>query len=217
MASPTPKLLLVLLVTLLSTPALAQKSSPSSQSTGLMCCTDASGRRACGNPLPSQCAGRAYKIYNQQGMVVREVGPPLTAEEKAAKAEAELQEKAAEAAAKEQKRKDIALQETYTSVQDIDRMQVRAEADAKTAIANAELKIVEARKRRKKFESEAEFYQNRALPPAISKGLRDEDVEIKSQTELIDAKKRDLEQIRAKYDEDRRRYTELTRRSGPSR
>lgn len=217
MASPTPKLVAVLLSTVLCVPALAQKAAPSTQGGGMMCCTDAEGRRACGSSLPPQCAGRAYKVYNSQGMVVKEVGPPLTPAEKAAKAEAELQQKVAEAAAKEQKRKDIALKETYTSVEDIDRMQARTEADAKTAIAAAEFKIDEARKRRKKFENEAEFYKNRPLPPAISKGLRDEDVEIKSQTELIDAKKRDLELIRSKYEEDRRRYTELSRQPASSR
>lgn len=217
MASPTPKLLIALLGTLLSAPALAQKASPGVQGSGMMCCTDAEGRRTCGSSLPRQCTGRAYKVYNHQGILTQEVGPPPTPAEKAAKAEAERQEKAAEAAAKEQKRKDIALQETYTSVQDIDRMQARAEADTKAAIAAAEFKIAEAQKRRKKFENEAEFYRNRPLPPSVAKGLREEEVEIKSQTELIDVKKRDLDQMHIKYDEDRRRYLELSRRPTSSR
>lgn len=176
------------------------------------CCTDASGRRACGDLLPAQCTGLAHKIYNRQGMLIREVGPPLTPEEKAAQAEAARREKQLEAMAREQRRKDQALLETYSSLEDVDRMQARAETDVRNAITMAEAKIAEARKRRKKFENEAEFYPNRALPHDVAKGLRDEDMEIKAQTELIDAKKREMELIKAKYAEDRRRYIELSRR-----
>ena len=78
------------------------------------------------------------------------------------------------------------------------------------AIRNAEVKIAEVRKSRKKFDNEAEFYKNRSLPPDVAKGMREADYEIKAQTELITAKKREMELIKGKYDADRRRYQELT-------
>ena len=145
-------------------------------------------------------------------MLVREVGPPLTPEEKARARELARQQRLAEIAAQEQKRKDLALLETYTSLEDIDRMQARAEEDVRKAIGQAQTRVNESRQRRLKFENEAEFYPNRPLPPEVAKGLRDEDAEIKSQNELIEAKQRELTQIREKYAEDRRRYLELSRR-----
>lgn len=192
--------------------ALAQ--TPSAQVSGeSVCCVDAGGHRVCSDLLPPQCAGRAYKVYNQQGLLVREVAAPLSAEEKAARAAAERREKEAIAAQQEQRRRDQALLQTYASVQDIDRQQMRAEAEVTQAIAAAEARIAEASRRRQKFAREAEFYPRGNLPPDIAKGLRDEDVEIRTQTELAEAKKRELAQIRAKYAEDRKRFLELTRRS----
>ncbi|WP_026686872.1 hypothetical protein [Azovibrio restrictus] len=212
MVSRSPKSLPALLLLLLAgSGALAQ--TPAVRPGGeFICCTDSAGRRACGDVIPPQCIGRAHKIYNQQGILVREVGPPPTAEEKALAAEQARQEKLAEAAAREQRRKDQALLETYSSLEDIDRMQARVEADVKNAIANAEAKVAESKKRRLKFEQEAEFYPNRSLPIEVSKGLRDEDTEIRTQTELIEAKQKELAQIRVKYAEDRRRYIQLSRR-----
>jgi len=190
MALPSTKRripLSALLLAGLAVPAYAQPEASTARGS-FFCCTDASGHRVCGDLLPPQCNGLAYKVYSHQGMLTREVGPPLTPAEKAAQAEAARQEKLKEAQAREQRRKDQALLETYSSLEDLDRMQARAEADVKAAIANAEERIAEARKRRKKFENEAEFYPNRALPPEVAKGLRDEDTEIRTQTELINAK-----------------------------
>lgn len=213
MVSSTPDLrrLAAGLLMGLALPAIAQDAPPAG---AFYCCTDSSGRRSCGDLLPPQCTGLPYKVFNRQGVLIREVGRPLTPEEKAAQAELARQAKLQEAEARERRRKDQALLETYTSVEDIDRMQARAESEVIAAMNAAEAKIAEAKKRRKKFENEAEFYPNRPLPPEVAKGLRDEDAEIKAQRELVDAKKRELELIKSKYAEDRRRYIELSRRSG---
>lgn len=76
------------------------------------------------------------------------------------------------------------------------------------AIANAEKKIVEIRQQRKKFENETEFYK-KTLPHEVQKGLADADSDINSQEVFIAEKKKELEVIRAKYDEDKRRFVEL--------
>ncbi len=208
MVSPTPKLFTLVLASLMLGYGPTAMSAPGE----LLCCVDDSGRRTCGDILPSQCVGKAHKVYNGQGILIREVSRPLTLEERAAQKEAERQKQLAEAAAREQQRKDQALLETYPTLQDIDRMQERAEVDVRQAIADAEAKVAEAKQRRRHFENEAEFYKSKTMPPDISKGLRDGDVEIRAQTDLIEAKQRELSQIRVKYAEDRRRYIEISRR-----
>ena len=186
----------------------AQAATPAS---GRFYCCD--GGRICGDALPEQCRGKAYRILDSSGNLLKEVGPPLTAEQKAQVAAEALRKKEQEEQAKEQRRKDQALLDTYATPQDIDLAQNKAEADVNLAIKGAEDRIAAARKVRKKFEDEAEFYKKKTLPPEVAKGLRDADHEIKTQQELLDVKKGDAATIKAKYDADRKRYGELTGRT----
>lgn len=177
----------------------------------LYCCQDpATGRRSCGDSLPEQCRGRPYKVLDSAGNVIKEVGPPLTAEQKAQVAAEAERRKQEEAAQREQRRKDQALLATYSSVQDIDQARTRSENDVQEAIKQAEAKIASLRQQRRKFESEASFYRNKPLPPEVAKGVKDNDSEVRTYADLIEGKKADLELIRAKYDEDKRRYLQLS-------
>ena len=176
----------------------------------IYCCE---GGRICADSLPEQCRGKAYRILDSAGNVLKEVGPPLTPEQKAELAAEAKRKKELEEHAKEQRRKDQALLDTYATPQDIDMAQQKAEADVNLAIKAAEDRIAAARKTRKKFEDEAEFYKKKALPGEVAKGLRDADHEIKTQQELLDVKKGDAASIKAKYDADRKRYAELTGRT----
>lgn len=188
---------------------LAALSLPASAD--FYCCQDPSnGRRACGDTLPDVCRGRAYKILDSAGNIIREVGPPLTPEQKAAQAAEALRKKELEETAREQRRRDQALLDTYSSLKDIDLAQEKAESDVKLSIGNAETQIQLIKSRRKKFENEAEFYKKKAMPPDVEKGLQVTAHEIKLQEELRDLKKNDFATIKAKYDADRKRYIELT-------
>ena len=178
---------------------------------GRFYCCD--GGRVCGDALPEQCRGKAYRILDSSGNLLKEVGPPLTVEQKARAAAEALRKKELEEQAREQRRKDQALLDTYATPQDIDLAQAKAESDVNLAIRGAEDRIAAARKQRKKFEEEAEFYKKKSLPPEVAKGLRDADHEIKTQQELLDVKKGDAATIKAKYDADRKRYAELTGRT----
>ena len=176
----------------------------------IYCCE---GGRICADSLPEQCRGKAYRILDSAGNVLKEIGPPLTPEQKAELAAEAKRKKELEEHAKEQRRKDQALLDTYATPQDIDMAQQKAEADVNLAIKGAEDRIAAARKTRKKFEDEAEFYKKKTLPADVAKGLRDADHEIKTQQELLDVKKGDAASIKAKYDADRKRYAELTGRT----
>ena len=154
--------------------------------------------------------GQAYSILDGKGNLIREEPAPLTAQQKAEAAAEALRKRELEEQAREQRRQDQALLQTYTSAQDIDRSQARAELEVGAAIKGAEERIAAARQQRKKFEDEAEFYKKKSLPQDIAKGLRDSGHEIKTQQELLDVKRKDLASIQAKYDADRKRYAELT-------
>lgn len=181
------------------------------------CCQDPnSGRRVCGDTLPEQCRGRAYRVLDSGGNVVKEVGPPLSPEQKAELVQETKRKKQLEEASREQRRKDQALLDTYAAPEDIDRAQKKAEDDVNLAIQAAQERIVATQKKRKKFEDEAEFYKKKEIPAELAKQLHALEHEIKVQQELQDVKKREFDAIKAKYDADRKRYGELTGRVSKS-
>lgn len=179
------------------------------------CCTDSSGKQVCGDILPQACYGRAYRELGPTGQTIHHVDAPLTAEQRAQRAAEEEKHKEEDAARKEQQRRDAALLNTYGNEQDIEAMRKRAQGDVLKSIKEAEERIVMIRAQRKKFENEAEFYRKKTLPAEVRKGLADADFEIKAQESIIEAKKKELDIIKAKYDEDRRRFLELSRRPPP--
>ena len=209
MSSPKAKLLALLLATLTGTSALAAGN--------FFCCNDASGKQVCGDILPQACYGRAYRELGSNGQTIRTVDAPLTAEQRSQREAEEEKRKREEEKRKEQQRKDQALLNTYGSEQDIELMRKRAEGDVLKAIANAEKKIVEIRQQRKKFENEAEFYKKKTLPHEVKKGMDDADSDINSQEVFIAEKRKELEVIHAKYDEDKRRFVELISQRPPKR
>lgn len=181
------------------------------------CCVDVNGKQVCGDLLPQACYGRAYRELGPSGQTLRTIEAPLTAEQRAARNAEEAQRKVEEEILRERQRKDQALLNTYGSEKDIEFMRLRAKADVQKSINAAEAKIVEIRNERKVFENEAEFYKKKKLPPEVQKGLRDTDYEIKAQEYLIESKKKELDLIRIKYDEDLRRFQEIARRNASAR
>ena len=176
------------------------------------CCTDGAGKQVCGDILPAACYGRAYRELGSNGQTIRQVDAPLTAEQRAQRTAEEERRKEEEARQKEQQRKDQALLNTYGNVEDIEAMRKRALDDVNKSIQNAETRIAEIRKLRKKFENEAEFYKKKSLPADVQKGLRDTDFEIKAQESIIEAKRKEVGIIQSKYDEDRKHFTNLQQR-----
>jgi hypothetical protein len=57
---------------------------------------------------------------------------------------------------------------------------------------------------------EAEFFQKRPMPPNLAAALRESDSELAAQSSIIEAKKRDIDAIRSRYEQDRSRYIALT-------
>ena len=195
-----------------SSALLSTFSSPTPAAGNLYCCVDATGKQICGDLMPQACYGRAYRELGENGRTLRTIEAPLSAEERAQRQAADEKRKEEEAAAREKQRKDQALLNTYGSERDIEAMRLRAQEDVQKSVLAAETRIAEIRAQRKKFENEAEFYKKKKLPADVQKGLSDADFEIKAQESIIDSKKKELDIIREKYDEDKRRYLDLSKR-----
>ena len=192
--------LCLLLLAALPLPAHAAKS---------YCCADERGRQVCGDTLPRECYGRAYREVGERGTTLRKFEAPLTPEQKAQR-EAELEKKKKEErAAMEEMRKNQALLNTYASEKDVDIARERALADVENSAKEAQRKFDEALKRKKKLDLELEFYKKKPIPPELQGQIKSSDSEIKAQQIAIESKKTEMEQVRVRFEQEKKRYLEL--------
>lgn len=175
------------------------------------CCTDERGRQVCGDSLPRECFGRAYREVSERGTTLRQVEAPLSAEQQAARDLEIANKKKEERAATEERRKNQALLNTYASEKDVDLARERALADAETRTKEVQTKYNEALKRKQKLDGELEFFKKKPVPPELTEQIKASEAEIKAQQSAIEAKKREMEQIRTRFDEEKKRYLELVR------
>lgn len=175
-------------------------------------CTAKDGKKYYSSTIPRQCIGRPVEQLNAQGMVVRRIDPQ--ADEKARQdKEAALEKKRAlEAATRESERRNRALLATYTSERDIEDARSRALADNQKAVRDVESRIEGLRKRRAGYDKELQFYSGKTPPRKLAEDIENAEVEIKANEELLAVKKKEVAHINARYDDDKKRYVQLTRR-----
>ncbi len=193
--------------------------APAASQAQIVKCKGKDGKTYVGATLPPECAGQSTEQMNKQGMVVKRTDAMLTPEQRAAKEAEEraTKEKEADAARKEKEeaRKNKALLATYGSEKDIEVARGSALKDNETAVKQTQDKIAQLEKSGDKLKKELEFYQGKNKPPAsVLQSIKNNEIDIKAQQELLAAKKKDVEIINARYDEYKRRYLELT--AGPA-
>ncbi|NMG34680.1 hypothetical protein GRF61_09515 [Azoarcus sp. TTM-91] len=191
---------------------LAAPLAASAQSGGgktIYCC-DIGAQPICGDVLPAACYGRAYREMSPQGVIRRQVAAPLTADEISRRNEETRARAEAEARLARQRRLDQALLDTYQSVADVESRRDRALADLDKTLASLRLREAELVERRNRIAKEAEPYQGKAVPRELADDLDNANGELSAHRSVIDAKQRERESIRARFEEDRRRYIDLT-------
>ncbi|MDR2624750.1 MAG: hypothetical protein LBC37_00275 [Zoogloeaceae bacterium] len=222
MASPLEPLrcaLLFALFALWASPTLAQPDPPPRVQGEFSCCTDANGQRSCGEILPRQCVGRAYTIYSRSGLRIRNVAPPKTETEKTeAAVEIQRLEKEREIAAEQQRRR-LAIMSTYNNMKEIDDRQRQDEANLRKDVGETRQRIADSQKHLQELQDKVMALQTDKdgkkkknpppLPHDLEEGIRNVEMDIKYQNELIKIKESELARISAKYDRDRREYREL--------
>ncbi len=181
-----------------------------SAQTRIFCCDDANGRKVCGDFLPAACQGRAYEERDNRGFVSKTVEAPLTAEQQARR-DAELAKKDADAKkAAEERRRTLALLATYSSEKDIDSVRDRNLAEIDKSIKEAQKRLEEAKKKKQKLDSDKEFYKGKPVPDAVKAQIRDNDKDIQAQQTAIADKTREIEEVRKRFADEKKRYLELT-------
>ena len=185
-------------------------------------CVGRDGKIYIGSTLHPQCQGQSVEQMNKQGVVVKRSEAQMSPEERAAK---DAEEKVAREQAAETKRKEMeearknkALLSTYASDKDIEAARGRALADNERAVKETQAKVTQIEKRGGELKKELEFYQGKNKPPAkVNQDIQNNEIDLKAQMDLLTAKKKEVEAINSRYDEDKRRYLELTKGTATSR
>ena len=176
-------------------------------------CTGHDGKRYYGSTIPQQCLGRPVEQLNAQGLVVKRIDHEAAERDRVAKAAEDKKKREADAAAREKQRRNNALLATYTSEKDIEDARARALADNEKAVKDVETRIDELKKKQAGYNKEMEFYAGNKKPPAqLNEDIRNVEMDIKAQEDLLATKKKSADLINAKYDDDKKRYRELTSR-----
>ena len=173
-------------------------------------CVDARGKVYYTQVPPPECLGRDTQELNKSGTLIRKNPAAMSPAQEQAR-EAERKKKIEdEERSKEERRKNLALLNTYSSEKDIEDARTRALKEAQGAIEDTERVIAGAKKRHQELEVEKEFYVKKPMPFKLKQEITNNEIEIKNQTSLLDAKRKEINTINAKYDEDKRRYVDLT-------
>ena len=173
-------------------------------------CKDDKGKTYYTQTPPPECLGKEMNELSKQGTVLKKREAALTPEQIAAREAEEMRKKEEEALAKEEKRKNQALLNTYSSEKDIEDSRQRALKQAEQAAKDIEKRIAESQQRAQKLAAEKEFYAKKPMPKKLQDDINNNELDLKGQNDTLAAKKKELGEINAKYDEDKRRYLELT-------
>jgi hypothetical protein len=174
-------------------------------------CVGKDGKKYYGQTIPRQCIGQTVEQLNAQGTVIRRIEHE-TKEEKAARAAAEKKRREAMQQDREEARRNRALLATYTSEADIEAARKRALAENQEAVKEVNQRIAEIKKRQAQLQKELEFYKGKNDPPAkLTSDIKTAKVDLEAQENLLEVKKKEVESINAKYDEDKKRFLELTK------
>lgn len=172
-------------------------------------CTTVEGRTITSDRPPPECANRPIKELRPDGSVRRVIEPPLTEEQRRARAEKARREQLEQEARRAQARRDIALMETYASEQEIKTARQAALAGRQVVIDRARQRLEAFAKERAKLQDEAEFYVGRKMPEKLERAFAANHDLAQAEMRLIAEMQADMERINRRFDAELARYREL--------
>ena len=175
-------------------------------------CTGKDGKKYYGSTVPTQCVGLPVEQLSPQGLVIKRFDAVASAAAREKKAADEEERKKRETITKEEGRRNRALLATYTSEKDIDISRGRALQGNEAAVKDIERRIGGLKKRLDEQKKELDFYTGKNKPPPkLTEDIRNSEFDIQTQEELMATKRKEVALINARYDDDKKRYSELTK------
>jgi hypothetical protein len=179
-------------------------------------CVDAKGITHIGDTPPPGCATVMMYEVTPTGKVIRAIEPTPTPEQAKALAAEAAKKREADAKAAEMKRRDVALLSTFGSEKEFDVARERNIEPIKARIGTAQDRMQAVDTRQKALEEEMEFYKSgkskgkgKEAPATMTEELARLQKERAALQASITGYEKEIEQVRVKFDGDKKRWVEL--------
>lgn len=179
--------------------------------TTIKCWTNKEGVRECGTTVPPEYAQQKHEELNDQGRIIGEQKRALTKEEIAEKERLAAAEREKKKAEEERKRKDQILLDTYTKVEDIEKVR-----DDNIRVIESRITLTKSRIEKtkadldKRIQTAANAERDGKKPnEALLQDIDTLRKRIKTNQEFVAEREKEIEDVRASYNADIKRYREL--------
>ena len=164
-----------------------------------------------GDSIPPEYRDRANTEMNTRGVIIKKNEPALTPEQRKAQ-EAELAKRKQEA---KEKRQDEILLKTYTSVEEIDLARDRNLRQIELAIKNIQVRLetLQAELDATRRQAKAYALNNQSVSEQLQADIEYMERNKQNVEVTILQKRAEAEETRARFEEDKKRYIELTQRA----
>ncbi|GAO36802.1 hypothetical protein SCT_2217 [Sulfuricella sp. T08] len=192
----------LLLILLVSFPAVAGK---------VYSWVDEQGKTHYGNAIPPQYSQQGNTELDKKGAVVKKTDAALTPEQRKAKEDELAQQKEEEKKKLEQKRRDKALLNTYTTEKEIDLVRDRNLQQGELQLQSMELRAKQVQPRLDQARKRAGdlVAKKRPLPPDLQQEIEEAEKEMQRLQEMIKQRRMEMDAIRARFEDDKKRFREL--------
>ena len=178
-------------------------------------CKDTSGKTITSDrPLP-ECQGREGRVLSKSGTTVQTIEAPLTDDQRAAREAEDEKKKEAAVVRAEQLRRDKALLSTYQNLDDLESKRQRALLQVEREMRESEKRMGVLEKVEQENKQEQEFYKRKQMPVELKRRVDENEGALRAEKLLLASKKGEIVQVNQKFDDDKKRYTELT--AGPGK
>ncbi|RCW71565.1 DUF4124 domain-containing protein [Pseudorhodoferax soli] len=182
------------------------------QAQGIYTCVDGQGRHITSDRPIKECIDRAQKELNPSGSLRREVGPSLTASERAQIEARERRAAEEQARNNEEIRRSRAMLSRYRDQAAHDRARAEALAPVDGVLALAQQRMQALDKQRQLLDRELEFYPNtppEKLPPKLRSLLDEHKASVAAQQRVIAEQDAERKRVNDRYDEELARLRQL--------
>src|SRR5215468_9767610 len=176
--------------------------------------TDESGVTHYGEVIPPEYKDQAAQEMSRQGFTIRKWDAAITPEQRKAIETKSVRERDDKQRENEQRRRDLALVNTYTSAKEIDEHRDRTLQLPVQAIQGLEPRLKKAQQRLASLQQQVSALSKsgKHASHGLELDLADQQNEIDTIQAEVERHKEEIELIKVKYDGDRKRYLELTQR-----
>ena len=172
---------------------------------------DDKGTTHYGETIPAEYANKDRALLNKSGVVI-EKQEVLTPEERRSKAADEAKVRGDAAQARDQRRHDKSLTDSYNSVEEIELSRTRSlqQVDARINSIGSQLKMDNNNLQSLQKDAASRSAAGGKIPAGLQDEIKDAQARTKRTQQDLDKYKADKQIINTRYDEDKARYKELT-------